>query len=83
MTEETKKQKRPVEFVYGNVKLLEWSNEDSKGNPFKTYQAQKFYKDADGNWKTTSNLSEVELLKLGYLISSFVSNVKLQKKDNE
>lgn len=82
MAEETKKP-RPVEFTYGNVKLLEWSNEDSKGNPYKSYQAQKFYKDSEGNWKTTSNFSEVELLKLGYLISSLVSNMKLQKRDNQ
>lgn len=75
--------KKPIEFLYGNVKLLEWSNQDSKGNLYKSYSIEKFYKDSEGNWKTTSNLSEVELLKLGYLISSFITNMKLQKKENK
>lgn len=74
MIEETKK---PTEIRYGNVKLVVWDNQDSKGNKYQSYQIQKFYKDSEGNWKTTDSLSEVELLKAQQLIASYVKHFKV------
>lgn len=68
MVEKTK----PVSYVKGNLKLIEWTNKDDKENEFVSYQIEKFYKSGN-EWKTSNTFSLHELQNISAMIQEFIA----------
>ncbi|QDV42516.1 hypothetical protein Enr13x_23640 [Stieleria neptunia] len=68
---------KPADTIrYGGVKGVIWKNAGKDGKPDRysvTYV--RSYTDADGNWKDTSSLSEIDNLKLGVLIPQVATRI--------
>jgi len=64
--------KRPKQYVDGNLKILEWINTDKEGKEFKSYQFEKFFKDKEGDWKTSNNFSFSDIRKFPELTRKFL-----------
>jgi hypothetical protein len=75
---------KPTSFVKGNLKLIQWTNEDKDKNSFESYQIEKFYK-SDDEWKTSNIFSAQELVNIALLILEFNQKVKpiVVKQPNE
>jgi hypothetical protein len=73
---------RPTEYSIGNVKVLEWTNTIGDGDIIKSYTCEKFYKDKNGQWKSTNSFNFSELQMLENLIRR-VKDEKLPLRTNE
>lgn len=61
---------------YGGIRGVIWNNVGKDGNPDRysmTYS--RSYKTADGQWKETTCLSEIDNLKLGHLIPKIINRI--------
>jgi len=52
-------------IVLGSVQLAIWKNTNDKGNTYYSVTFEKRYRDAEGEWKTTTSLNRDDLLVLG------------------
>ncbi|MCO8122890.1 hypothetical protein NHH03_14170 [Stieleria sp. TO1_6] len=75
MTQETNNQ--PADTIrYGLLKGVIWSNPGKDGKPNRyTVNYVRSYKNPDGHWKDTTSLSEIDNLKLSYLVPKVVERI--------
>ncbi|MEZ6104458.1 MAG: hypothetical protein R3E01_36435 [Pirellulaceae bacterium] len=62
---------RPVaKFVgSGGLHVAVWKNQTEKGADYYSVSLERHYKDASGNFKSTSYLRETDLLRVGKLLA--------------
>jgi len=62
---------------FGGLKGGIWRNQsaDEQHMPRYTVNYNRSYKDADGNWKETTSLNEMDNLKLGHLVTKVTERI--------
>ena len=74
MTQETNKPAYTERF--GGLKGTIWRNSGKEGKPDRyTVSYSRSYKTADGQWKETSSLNEIDNLKLGHLVGKVTDRI--------
>jgi len=83
MTQETNNQ--PADTIrYGLLKGVIWSNPGKDGKPNRyTVSYVRSYKNADGHWKDTTSLSEIDNLKLGHLVPKVTERILSLKIEDQ
>ncbi|WP_430450706.1 hypothetical protein [Rhodopirellula europaea] len=73
---QTTNNKPAATVAYGLIKGVIWGNpgKDDKP-PFYSVQYTRSYTDDDGNWKDTHSFSEIDNLKLQYLIPKVTERI--------
>lgn len=81
----TQSNQPPADTIrYGGLKGVIWKNV-SRDDPQKyrySVNYVKSYKNADGDWKDTSSLSEMDNLKIGVLYSQVATRIAELKLEN-
>ena len=83
MTQETNKPAYTERF--GGLKGTIWKNAGTDGKPDRyTVSYTRSYKTAEGQWKETNSLSEIDNLKLGHLVGRVTDRIaSLKAADNQ
>ena len=81
MTQETNKPAFTERF--GGMKGTIWKNAGTDGKPDRyTVTYSRSYKTAEGEWRETTSLSEMDNLKLGHLVGKVTDRIaELKSKD--
>lgn len=76
--------KKPTTYRIGNLKVVEWTNKDKEGKEFKNYQFEKFYKDQNDEWQTTTLFNYQDMIRLRSLIRKLDDSLnKLQTNEDK
>ena len=66
---------KPRKFRKGNIVINEWTNKKDD-REFITYSIQKIYKNADGEWASTSVFNKADISSIRDAVSEYFSLVK-------
>lgn len=73
--------KRPSKvYQVGNAKIAVWENKQADGTIRKSFKVEKFYKAANGEYKTTNYFYESELVELKEVVDKAIEAELTEKK---
>jgi hypothetical protein len=80
-TTQTKQAKNQPKEVYkvGAAKVTVWENKKADGTTWKNFKVEKVYQ-KEGQWKTTNNFDETELLQLKSAIDKAINEESVKTK---
>jgi hypothetical protein len=66
---------KPIKTLrIGNVSMAVWQNEGNNGKKNYSFTFQKSYKTEGGEWKNTEFFFQEDLMRVGHLINTLMSN---------
>lgn len=77
------KNKPAATLRYGGIKATIWKNPGKEDKPPRyTVNYTRSYTDQEGNWKDTTSFSELDNLKIGYLVPKVLEQItELKQQD--
>ena len=70
--EQVSTKNKPVAFINGNNKLVEWRNKNEEGFEYSKFKLEKIYKDSEGKWASTNSFDYNDLYKIYHLIGDYL-----------
>ena len=78
------KNKPAATLRYGGIQAAIWKNPGKEDkSPRYTVNYTRSYTDQEGNWKDTTSFSELDNLKIGYLVPKVLEQITELKKQDQ